>query len=108
MKKLRPEDSRTLSKFTFSELKIHVLSHFVGFRLLLSVSHWRKKMDELEEVYSVHKGWALYDFNSECLDFKSSGKTSWVAGSQRASSEAQREMGKSLAQLSGPWQTGPQ
>lgn len=50
MKKLRPEDSRTLSKFTFSELKIHVLSHFVGFRLLLSMSHWRKKMDDLEEV----------------------------------------------------------
>ena len=39
-----------LSKFTFSELKIHALSHFVVFRLLLSMSHWRKKMDKLEEI----------------------------------------------------------
>ena len=61
-----------------------------------------------EEVYSVPKGWALYDFNSECLDFKSSGKTSWVTGSQRASPEALRETGKSLAQLPSPCQTGLQ
>ena len=50
MKKLRPENSRTLSKFTFSELQIHILGHFVGFKFPSSISHWRKKMDELEEV----------------------------------------------------------
>lgn len=111
MKKLRPENSRALSRFTFSELQIRVLSHFVGFKLPLSMPHGEKDGQARrgqEEVYSVHKGWALFDFNSECLDFKSSGNTSWVTGSQRASPEALRETGKPLAQLPSPWQTGPQ
>ena len=104
MKKLRPENSRTLSKFTFSELQIHVLSHSVGFKLPLSMSHWRKKMDELEEVkrrsiLSIRAG-----------PFMISIQNAWISsplGTQAGSQDLKGPVQKLWGRQESPWLSSP-
>lgn len=51
---------------TVSKWQTHVLSHSVGFKLLLFMSHWRRKCGQHGRGHKeVCKGWAPYDFRTQ-------------------------------------------